>query len=53
MTPIGTGARFRGLAATLATKPGVRDPQAPASVIGRKKLGKAKFNTLSHRKPSY
>lgn len=49
--PIGTGQRFSALVAALASKPGVRDPQALAAAIGRKKNGKQKFAAMSHGQP--
>ena len=39
---LGHGGRFRALAAKLSHK-GVRDPNAVAAAIGRKKYGKAKM----------
>lgn len=45
--PLGSGARFAKLAAALSSRPGVRDPEAMAAVIGRRKLGAAKFNALA------
>jgi hypothetical protein len=45
MTP-GTGARFKMLAATLATK-GAADPDALAASIGRKKFGKKAFQMMA------
>ena len=44
--PLGTGQRFRALKAKLQ-KQGVRDPEALAASIGRKALGKQKFQSLA------
>lgn len=44
--PLGTGARFRTLAKTLAKK-GAKNPDALAAFIGRKKYGKKRFAKLS------
>lgn len=49
---LGSGARFTGLAATLAAKQNVKNPQALAAAIGRKKYGAAQFNSLTHKKRS-
>lgn len=43
---LGSGARFKALSSKLARK-GVRDPDALAAAIGRKKYGKAKFQKLA------
>ncbi len=43
---LGSGARFAALENKLSAK-GVRNPGALAAFIGRKKLGKKKFNKLS------
>jgi len=43
---LGSGKRFAQLKSTLAAK-GASDPGALAASIGRKKLGKAKFQALS------
>ena len=43
---LGSGARFKKLKSTLALK-GAFNPGALASFIGRKKFGKAKFQTLA------
>lgn len=45
--PLGQGGRFAALKQKLASKPGVTDPAALAASIGRKKLGKAKFQELA------
>lgn len=44
---LGSGARFAHLKAALASHKGVRDPGALAAAIGRKKFGKAKFQSLA------
>jgi hypothetical protein len=43
---LGSGARFRSLSKSLKRK-GVRNPNALAASIGRKKYGKKKFAKLS------
>ena len=43
---LGTGARFKALVNKLKGK-GASNPAALASFIGRKKLGKAKFQKLA------
>ncbi len=43
---LGTGKRFASLKGKLAKK-GVKNPAALAASIGRKKLGKAKFQKLA------
>lgn len=43
---LGGGGRFAALAASLSRK-GVRNPEAVAASIGRKKYGKAKFQKLA------
>lgn len=48
LAPLGSGARFAALKAELARR-GARDPAALAAFIGRKKLGKAKFQQLSEQ----
>lgn len=51
---LGSGARFASLKSKLASEPGVRDPGAVAASIGRKKYGKAKFQSLAaHGTPGY
>lgn len=50
---LGTGERFAKLKGKLAKK-GVKDPGALAAWIGRKKLGKGKFQKLAAKgKPGY
>lgn len=44
--PLGSGGRFDALTQQLAAK-GARDPKALAAYIGRKKLGKKKFQSLA------
>lgn len=44
---LGSGGRFRQLAAKLAARPGVRDPKALAAAIGRRKHGAAKMASLA------
>lgn len=44
---LGSGARFKALASSIAKKGGVRNPKAVAAAIGRKKYGKAKFQRLA------
>jgi len=43
---LGGGGRYEKLIGSLEKK-GVRDPRALAAYIGRKKLGKAKFQSLA------
>lgn len=43
---LGGGGRFQKLEASLAGKPGIRNPAAVAASIGRKKYGKEKFQSL-------
>jgi hypothetical protein len=45
---LGSGRRFKTLRGKLARK-GVRDPDALAASIGRKSVGKAKFQKLAAR----
>jgi hypothetical protein len=45
--PLGEGGRFAALSAKLAKRPGVTDPDALAATIGRKRLGKARFQALA------
>lgn len=45
---LGSGKRFKSLSRKLARK-GVRDPNALAASIGRKSLGKARFQKLAAR----
>lgn len=47
--PVGTGQRFSQLASALAGKPGVKNPQALAASIGRKKFGSQAFAAMSHK----
>lgn len=44
---LGTGARFSALKSAIAAKGGVRNPAAVAAAIGRKKLGKKRFQQLA------
>lgn len=44
--PLGEGGRFAALKQKLGHK-GIKDPGALAAFIGRKKLGKAKFQGLA------
>jgi hypothetical protein len=44
--PLGSGARFRAVAAA-AAKGGARDPNAVAAAVGRKKYGKAKMAEMA------
>lgn len=46
---LGTGKRFKNLTKKLK-KQGVKDPDALAASIGRKKYGKKKFAALSSKK---
>lgn len=39
--------RFAALSSKLADEPDVRDPNALAAAIGKKRLGKAKFANLA------
>lgn len=45
--PLGSGGRFAALKKTLSNRPGVKDPAALAAAIGRKKLGKERFQKLA------
>jgi|SRR5271157_4349949 len=45
--PLGSGQRFAQLKNKLAKRPGVTNPGALAAFIGRKKYGKAKFQSLA------
>lgn len=45
---LGSGKRFSALSAALAQQ-GARDPDAMAAVIGRRKLGKARFANLASK----
>jgi len=44
---LGSGERFAALKKTLAARPGVNNPGALAASIGRKKLGKQRFQNLA------
>lgn len=44
---LGGGGRFAKLEGELARNPKIRNPQALAASIGRKKYGKKKFQSLS------
>lgn len=44
---LGTGERFKKLKGSLMRQGGVSDPGALAAAIGRKKLGKDKFQKLA------
>ncbi len=44
---LGSGARFKSLAKSIAAKGNVNDPAAVAAAIGRKKFGKKKFQKLA------
>lgn len=44
---LGSGERFKALTKKLAAKGEVRDPKAVAASIGRKRYGKAKFQSLA------
>lgn len=44
---LGSGARFAALKAKLGRRGGVKNPGALAAAIGRKKYGKAKFQSLA------
>lgn len=44
---LGQGGRFAALKNKLASQPGVTNPGALAASIGRKSLGKAKFQALA------
>ena len=44
---LGGGGRFSALESKLAGNPKIRNPEAVAASIGRKKLGKKKFQSLS------
>lgn len=44
---LGSGERFQMLKSALSKKPGISNPGALAASIGRKKLGKAKFQKLA------
>ena len=44
---LGTGERFKQLSSKLAKRPGVKDPDALAAAIGRKKYGKQRFQGMA------
>lgn len=44
---LGSGERFKHLKAVLAKKPGITNPGALASAIGRKKFGQAKMTKMA------
>lgn len=44
---LGSGARFKALSKKIAKRGNVRNPDAVAAAIGRKKFGKAKFQKLA------
>lgn len=44
---LGSGERFKKLKASLAHKPGIKDPGALAASIGRKKFGNAKMQQMA------
>lgn len=44
---LGSGARFAALKEKIGAHGGVRDPGAVAASIGRKKYGKARFQSLA------
>jgi hypothetical protein len=44
---LGSGARFKKLSASLSHEKGITDPDALAASIGRKRYGKAKFQSLA------
>lgn len=46
---LGSGQRFAALKDQLSNEQGVNDPAALAASIGRKKLGKAKFQSLASK----
>lgn len=51
---LGSGERFAALSASLAKKPGIRNPGAVAASIGRKKYGAKRFASLAaHGTPGY
>lgn len=45
--PLGEGGRFQALKHELSERKGVKNPGALAAYIGRKKYGKAKFQSLA------
>ena len=44
---LGGGGRFSALESKLASKPGIRNPEALAASIGRKKYGKKRMQSLA------
>ena len=44
---LGSGARFAALAQQLAKEPGVKNPNAVAAAIGRRKYGKKRMARLA------
>jgi hypothetical protein len=44
---LGSGKRFARLKASLAHKPGIKDPGAVAAAIGREKYGNERFQKLA------
>lgn len=47
--PLGSGGRFQALSAKLAAEPGVRNPNALAASIGRKKYGNAAMSRMAQK----
>ena len=45
--PLGSGKRFEQLEEKLEKKPGIKNPAALAASIGRKSIGKDKFQKLA------
>jgi hypothetical protein len=46
---LGSGKRFARLKASLAHKPGIKDPGAVAAAIGREKYGQKKMTSLAKK----
>ena len=46
---LGSGGRFAALASALATKPGVKDPDALAAAIGAKKYGRGRMQAMAEK----
>jgi hypothetical protein len=44
---LGSGERFKKLAASLSGRPGIRDPKAVAAAIGRRKYGASKMAAMA------
>lgn len=44
---LGSGKRFKKLSSALAKQPGIKDPNALAAAIGRKKFGNKKMSQMS------